>query len=42
MLFKTTQFGLYRDDRLAAVKSLSGPIIERLKKTVVKHSRIVD
>ena len=29
-------FGFYRDDRLAAVKSLSGPKIERLKKTVVK------
>ena len=41
-MFKTAQFGVYRDDGLAVVKSLSVSIIERLKKTVVKHSRIVD
>ena len=35
-VFQNNTFGLYRDDRLAVIKGLSGPEIERLKKNVVK------
>ena len=34
--FQNNTFGLYRDDRLAVTKGLSGPEIERLNKNVVK------
>ena len=35
-VFQNNAFGLYRDDGLAVINSLSGPEIERLKKNVVK------
>ena len=35
-VFQNGTFGLYRDDRLAVIKSLSGPEVERLKKNIVK------
>ena len=35
-VFQNNTFGLYRDDRLAVIKGLSGPELERLKKNVVK------
>ena len=35
-VFQNNTFGLYRDDGLAVIKCLSGPVIERLKKNVVK------
>ena len=35
-VFQNNTFGLYRDDRLAVIKGLPGPEIERLKKNVVK------
>ena len=40
-VFQSNTFGLYRDDGLAVIKGLSDPEMERLKKNVVKHSRIV-
>ena len=40
-VFQSNTFGLYRDDGLAVIKGLSDPEIERLKKNVVKHPRIV-
>ena len=35
-VFQNKTFGLYRDDRLAVIKGLSGQEIERLKKNVFK------
>ena len=35
-VFQNNTYGLYRYDGLAAIKGLSGPKIERLKKNVVK------
>ena len=35
-VFQNNTFGLFRDDRLAVIKGLSGPEIERLKKNVIK------
>ena len=35
-VFENNTFDLYRDDRLAVIKGLSGPEIVRLKKNVVK------
>ena len=35
-VFQNNTFGLYRDDRLAVIKGLSGLEIERLKKNVVR------
>ena len=35
-VFQNGTFGLYRDDMLAVIKSLSGPEVERLKKNIVK------
>ena len=35
-VFQNNTFGLHRDDGLAVIKGLSGPEIERLKKSVVK------
>ena len=38
-VFQNNTFGLYRDDRLAVIKGLSGPEIEKLKKCDVKTSK---
>ena len=35
-VFQNNTFGLFRDDRLAVIKGLPGPEIERLKKNVIK------
>ena len=35
-VFQNNTFGLYRDERSAVIKGLSGPEIGRLKKNVVK------
>ena len=33
-VFQKNTFGLYRDDKLAVIKVLSGPEIEKLKKNL--------
>ena len=42
VVFQNNTFGLYRDHELAVIKGLCGPEIKRLKKKIVKHSRIVE